>query len=893
MMDGIMANGLSSAGQDSLENAGHNDQLQEDEVVCGSVAPLEPGFISRSLNAGGSEDVGSVDEMPGVKESRTGKRHRKRKAGREGADTPEALVRRETRVISIVKIIATGVTILASIIICGTVYFMGTFSEYNAFQAEYEALSHSVLNSLMEDTFRHFWMCRTLGSAINAMVTERLYFALSLNGTYNESDVERYFANPQTDFVIYPGIWDTLTMEMRSVTRTAMLSWSPLLRTDDERRRFETFAKEQENATLQGASNSTCSFCEGGPEFSVTLDSRLAIVDIPGTSLTLSCGELEDMGMQGALDSASCFAMQKYFSDVCVCEATGRDDTSADVIDRPVALGLFRAAANESSGRFELQTEEWERAPYLPVWSNGLLESKGKPIVFNQLSDPLMAEAFSAMLFNEQGTISKTYLTPQEKSFNYLASAHESTSNGSPFAAAFFPVRSPDGKNIMGAVSFLLPWSNLLTSTVPSKGEHVLIVIENSCQPDAMTFRVDPKGSNLQYEGIGDLHDTVYSSYSKASTYEEYDRLHAIISSNVGTKNNFTEADHCQYKFSVYPTSALENQYRTKDPIIYSASAFGTILLTSMIFVFYDSVVRRRQKILLVAAHRSNTIVTSLFPQNVRDRLYERTDQMNETAPDNPRRNQLVKRRKKAFTTQSNQSSSDDESSADRGRHTGSGESSSGDRMNGYRSVFGSAPIADLFPQSTIMFLDISGFTAWSSQREPRHVFTLLETLYHAFDSSAKELGVFKVETIGDCYVAAAGLPQPQEDHAVIMARFASYCLDHFTTVVQELHPVLGSSTLALQGRCGMHSGPITAGVLRGEKARFQLFGDTMNTASRMESTSTPSRIQCSQDTATLLQQAGKHHWITPREDTIVAKGKGEMKTFWIDPLVILGEKLE
>jgi len=80
-----------------------------------------------------------------------------------------------------------------------------------------------------------------------------------------------------------------------------------------------------------------------------------------------------------------------------------------------------------------------------------------------------------------------------------------------------------------------------------------------------------------------------------------------------------------------------------------------------------------------------------------------------------------------------------------------------------------SRPIADLFPQASVLFADIVGFTAWSSVREPSHVFTLLESIFDAFDEIAKRENVFKVETIGDCYVAASGLPYPCADHGKLL----------------------------------------------------------------------------------------------------------------------------
>jgi class 3 adenylate cyclase len=141
---------------------------------------------------------------------------------------------------------------------------------------------------------------------------------------------------------------------------------------------------------------------------------------------------------------------------------------------------------------------------------------------------------------------------------------------------------------------------------------------------------------------------------------------------------------------------------------------------------------------------------------------------------------------------------------------------------------------------------------------------------------------VYKVETVGDCYVAATGLPDPRKDHAVAMARFARDIMFRMKILSKKLEVTLGPDTGDLGMRAGLHSGPVTAGVLRGERSRFQLFGDTMNTAARMEHTGVRDKIQLSQDTADLLIAAGKSNWIIKREDTVTPKGKGEMQTYWL-----------
>jgi class 3 adenylate cyclase len=254
-------------------------------------------------------------------------------------------------------------------------------------------------------------------------------------------------------------------------------------------------------------------------------------------------------------------------------------------------------------------------------------------------------------------------------------------------------------------------------------------------------------------------------------------------------------------------------------------------------------------------AVRSTALVTSLFPEGVRDRLMDQAQNKDFMLSGKSRLQNFLTGDDAMTTT----------------------------RIGGGGSQC-SAPIADLFPFCTVFFADIAGFTAYSSTREPSQIFILLETIYQAFDVLAKKRGVFKVETIGDSYVAVTGLPSPDKRHALSMARFALDCLKTFKSLTKQLENTLGPDTSELGLRIGLHSGPVTAGVLRGERSRFQLFGDTVNTAARMESTGCANRIQISHATAELLRAEGKDNWIADRSDAVHAKGKGVLATFWLQP---------
>jgi hypothetical protein len=279
---------------------------------------------------------------------------------------------------------------------------------------------------------------------------------------------------------------------------------------------------------------------------------------------------------------------------------------------------------------------------------------------------------------------------------------------GDPLTSLSYPVfdNFGDKQKVVGAIYTTMYWRFFFTDILPVNIHGVVCVLENNKGQKA-TYRID--GGEAAFLGTGDLHDSKYDYLEReldvASSIEDYAGPETRSFSAVDLQNDFIN-----YQLRIYPTEDFRYIYVTGSARDEALVIGGVFCLAAVIFLMYDYCVMRRQRIVLDRAVRSTAVVSSLFPENIRDRILNEDENENENK---------ANAKKVAFRQ------------SPRNKTT---QSASG------------PPIADKFPDTTVFFADLAGFTKWSSAREPEQVFQLLEAMFKQFDALALRRGVFKVE---------------------------------------------------------------------------------------------------------------------------------------------------
>ena len=343
----------------------------------------------------------------------------------------------------------------------------------------------------------------------------------------------------------------------------------------------------------------------------------------------------------------------------------------------------------------------------LTIWDNHLVQLNGAYLIAEEDNIELQEENLIEADFYTD------FLEPGEEPMEPISDLlYPILINAASKANFFYEDKAAIAEyEMVGVLSSSIYWRDFIKDILPNDSDGLVAVFSSSCHP---TFTYEIDGPEVTFVGTVDAHNHKYDDMAKSFLVSDLAQQAIGQTTYSGVP---MDTENCPVMVTIYPSETFEDRFVSNDAWLFAIVVASTFVFTSLIFVLYDWASERRQAVVLTSANKSNAIVTSLFPSNVRDRMYK-ADESNQTDTTHfvGRTNSLETR---------------------------------GSSLKG-------PPIADLFENTTVIFADLVGFTSWSSKRSPQEVFTLLETLYGAFDKIAARRGVFKIETIGDWYVTLA-----------------------------------------------------------------------------------------------------------------------------------------
>jgi hypothetical protein len=408
-----------------------------------------------------------------------------------------------------------------------------------------------------------------------------------------------------------------------------------------------------------------------------------------------------------------------------------------------------------------------------PIWQYASFDmNEPVDVLVNQLSDPIQAHALTVMRSKNAAVWSDFHF------INELDDAPESTEIAddivlsAPYMYLFYPIFDDFVQtNLVGSLRLRMDFTTLLKSAIPFAISDGMTLVIQSCSEDAMAYQL---GADKDMVFIGSVDSDAVNTMKKSAQTSLLEFPTAFTYGEFAVGINTTVADEtqpCPFQLIILPSSVAADITKIQISAVpndgSSSSSNRAIGLTSLVaaiffiltvvFLVYDWLVERRQFVVVNIATKSTAIVENLFPAQVRDRMLQNIEEKKKAGGNN---GGGANDPMGMLTGDSGAPYGDTPGGNTMSTTGGMGNTAATSNTPNHVSVkqfltnsgdtsndFSSQPIADLFTNTTVLFADIAGFTAWSSQREPPQVFTLLETLYRSFDVIAKKLKVFKVET--------------------------------------------------------------------------------------------------------------------------------------------------
>jgi hypothetical protein len=454
-------------------------------------------------------------EASSTVEEEIGRTSTEKARGIEKDDSPEAIVRRENKFITLLRMLVILFLLLAAAATVTFVYLYMSQIQKDRFKTEYAALSSTVISSLYIDLRLNFWMAHTLSKAITTAVTM--------------SD------QPVTNFTMPTSLWNGLTEEARFAADQIAVSWIPFLFTDEDRLDFETHARQYAESNAEESSdNPVCHVC-GDPGLVVEDES----VQVEAAGVTFTCGIAYEGGLDGSVPEELCSSTQELVIELCHCKKATLENISSAPKTKSfswdVRDGLFRF--NDTGRNASRVSQEFGQAPYAPMYGVSYKTKRESQPLYNTLDDPVRARALAMVMFGGKPAMSEM----RQREGPYYSYASEFM--GLQTTDLYYPVFSDDSESrqVIGAVGLEYLWRDFTKGAVPLNSDLVSVVIENSCQ-QIHSYRIDPVAKKLEFQGAEDLHDYRYDEMVHSTSFEDYDVLLR------GAGPDSSDVDYCQYR---------------------------------------------------------------------------------------------------------------------------------------------------------------------------------------------------------------------------------------------------------------------------------------------------------------------------------------------------------